>query len=394
MSARIAIIGCGNIGTKHAFGLRAAGANIVAAVARSAESKIKIVNDISVPVFATVREMFHECVLDAVVVSSPNYTHSSYTLEALRSGCHVLCEKPLAISSHDAQQMWQTSIAAGKCLMVAYNLRFARNTRIAAALCEEGRLGRILHAKCGWVRRRSIPGLGKWFTRRDLSGGGAMIDAGIHPLDLAWFLMGRPTPLSVSASTKSLFANRIEDYQYEKMWAGPVDLTGQMDVEDSCTAFIRFTNGATLQLEVAWATNGPESDCYCTLFGEDGGIAWSKSGELDYFDANGKESTICQQSPIGVWGTQGRIGKLARRLLQMGKGKTDAVIPGLPHYFPTMHQHFLQCVNGADCLSPARDGYILQCLLEAIYESARESREVPVNISIPRSTIRLDTLKA
>ena len=373
------IIGCGTISERHIEGFRDAGADIVGAVARSQESRARIKNDLSVPVFETTNQLFSECSPDGVVVASPNHIHAAHTIAAIEAGCHVLCEKPMAMTGREARTMLQKSLDAEKCLMVALNLRFAGHTRIAAELSKGGSLGHIYHARCGWIRRRSIPGIGRWFTTKQLSGGGAMIDAGIHVLDVAWFLMGKPRPVSVSAGTRSLFGGRIDKYSSDKVW-GRSDLSGTMDVEDFCTAFVRFENGSTLQLDVAWAANTQETGFYCNIFGERGGIAWDKRGRLESYDADGRGAVVCGKSfasPANK-NAKSRIKGAIKKLIGTKQHAGKEVRIRSAEEFPTMYGHFIQCMDGADCLVPGEDGYILQSIIDAIYKSADELREVRV----------------
>ncbi len=380
MNKNIGIIGCGTVCRHHIEGFRDAGADIVGAVARSQESRTRIKSDLSVPVFETADQLFSECSPDGVVVASPNHAHAAHTIAAIEAGCHVLCEKPMAMTSGEAQTMLQKSIDAGKCLMVALNLRFAEHTMIAAELSKKGSLGHIYHAKCGWIRQRSIPGIGKWFTSKELAGGGAMIDAGIHVLDVAWFLMGRPRPVSVSAGTRSLFGNKIDKYKSKKAWAGHSEHSDRMDVEDFCTAFIRFENGSTLQIEIAWAANAPETGFYCTLLGEEGGIAWDKRGKLEVYDAEGKSTVICGRPPAlsSNMDAKTKIKSAIKKLTGKKQHSVKEKLINTSTKFPTMYSHFLECMDGADCIVPAVDGYILQHIIDAIYRSAEESREVRI----------------
>jgi len=180
LSKKIAIIGYGSVGECHGKAFREAGAEVVAAVGRSQETKARVHDEFSIPVFDNAVDLFEKIPLDAVVISSPTYTHCDYAIQAVQNGCYVLCEKPMATHRDDARRMWEASVQYDRCLMLALNLRYREHSRIAFNICKRGQLGHIYHAKCEWIRARGIPGLGKWFTTKEQSGGGVVIDAGIR----------------------------------------------------------------------------------------------------------------------------------------------------------------------------------------------------------------------
>jgi len=137
--------------------------------------------------------------------------------------------------------------------MVGFHNRFWGPVQVLNSYREQGKLGDVTHVRANYLRRRGVPGRGSWFTRKDVAGGGAVIDIGTHAIDLALYLMGYPAVDEVSATTRANFGPQ-EDYSYLYMW-GEDRGTGNFDVEDSATAFIRCANGATISLEVAWAAN-------------------------------------------------------------------------------------------------------------------------------------------
>ena len=122
-----------------------------------------------------------------------------------------------------------------------------------------------------------MPGLGGWFTTKAMSGGGALIDLGVHLLDLSLFLLGQPKPVAVSGKTYAEFGRRMRDYVYESMWAGPPNYDGVCDVEDSAHAMITFDSGLSLDLQVSWAGEFPEGELPTSqigLFGDHGGVTF------------------------------------------------------------------------------------------------------------------------
>jgi predicted dehydrogenase len=192
-------------------------------------------------------------------------------IDALAAGCHVLCEKPLAINAAEAERMVTAARGGDKILMVAFNRRYIPNAIVLKQLIDEGVLGPIYYAKAGWTRRSGIPGFGGWFTTKALAGGGPLIDLGVHMLDLALYMMGYPRPVSVSGATYAEFGPRGKGaWAYGTRPEDPAQAI--FDVEDFATGFIRFENGATLILEASWAGYQPlGDDIYLQLYGRTGG---------------------------------------------------------------------------------------------------------------------------
>lgn len=124
--------------------------------------------------------------------------------------------------------------------------------------------------------------MGKWFTTKELSGGGALIDIGVHLIDLSLHVLDFPEIADVSGQVHSIFGRRMRDYVFQHMWAGPPNCDGICDVEDSAHAFVRFRNGATLDLHVAWAGNFPEVSVPPTMmgfYGDQGGMGFQLFGD-------------------------------------------------------------------------------------------------------------------
>lgn len=204
------------------------------------------------PVYSELEALLRETRPDALVVTSPNALHREHVLAGLAAGCHVLCDKPLGINADEVRAMQAAAEAANRVLMTGMNLRFQAHSAVAKDAVASRDFGRPLHAEAEWMRRRGVPGPGKWPTDKRVSGGGALIDAGIHVLDLAWWLLGRPEPVTVSAIWTHLFAGRLDSYSARKIWNGPLNPDGHMDVEDGCFLLVRLKNGASLSLRTSW----------------------------------------------------------------------------------------------------------------------------------------------
>ncbi len=207
--------------------------------------------------------------LDAVSVCVPNYLHAPIAIEALKRGLHVLCEKPLARTSREAEAMVDAATEADRVLQVVFNHRVRGDVQVLKRYIDEGKLGKIYYAKAYWMRRRGIPGAGTWFVSKEKAGGGPLIDLGVHALDMALYLLGEPEVLTVSASTYDELAKSGKgiDPKARKSGSGNV-----YEVEDLATAFLRLAGGSTLLLEASWATNSSASDDFgIILYGSDGG---------------------------------------------------------------------------------------------------------------------------
>lgn len=234
-------------------------------------------------VFENYKDLLNLPGLDAVDICTPNYLHSIIAVEALEKGLHVFCEKPDAISVSEAERMKAAAEKSGKTLMVMRNNRYRTISAFAKKFIEDGNLGEIYAARCGWQRRRGIPGKGGWFTTKEQSGGGPLIDLGVHMIDLTMWLMGNPKPVAVSGCTYCKFANNDVVDSAESAY-GEKAADGTFDVEDLAMGFIRFDNGACMQIEFSWASNIPEEKLFFELRGTKSGATWdSVSNKLGFF---------------------------------------------------------------------------------------------------------------
>jgi predicted dehydrogenase len=207
--------------------------------------------------------------LDIVSIGAPNHLHAPIAIAALEGDRHVLCEKPLARDGGEAESIVDTARAVDRAVHIAFTQRERGDVQALKRHVEEGNLGRIYHAKATWMRRNGIPGMGGWFTSKELAGGGPLIDLGVHMVDMALYLMGEPAVESVSCATYAELGP-----QGRGGWAGAGLMTGEnaYEVEDLATAFIRLSGGATLILEAGWAVYRESSDDFgVTLYGTDGG---------------------------------------------------------------------------------------------------------------------------
>jgi predicted dehydrogenase len=207
--------------------------------------------------------------LDAVSVAVPNNLHAPIAISALDRGLHVLCEKPLARTAVEAETMVEAATRNNRVLDVVFSHRRRGDVQVVKEMARAGRLGQVYYAKAWWMRRRGIPGLGSWFVSKETAGGGCLIDLGIHVLDMCLYLLGEPEVLTVSASTYGELGRRGIGFSQRARKTGSGNA---FEVEDLAAAFLRLSNGATLQLETSWATHSSFQDDYgVALYGTDGG---------------------------------------------------------------------------------------------------------------------------
>lgn len=353
----IGIIGSGGIGRMHAEAAQRAGSRIVGCFDPNAGAAAALAAD-----FADARALDDLDALlglpglDAVVVAAPNAHHVPLALRAMEAGRDVLLEKPMATSLAEADRLLAAASSSDRVLQVGFVCRCSPIAREVAALVAAGRLGRLYHARAQWWRRRGVPGLGGWFTTRAQSGGGVLLDLGVHVIDLVMHLAGRPVALRASGACTSLFGPRMRDYVHHEMWGGPPRFDGVCDVEDGATALIRFEGGLTLELALAWAANVVEERCGngVTLLGERGGAAFDLW--TDRIDVALEE--------------EGRLADLRPRVVG-----TDLWDEG----WTEQHRRFAGHVRARTAPeASAADGRAVQAILEAIYRSSEAGAEVPV----------------
>ena len=284
--------------------------------------------------------------LDAADVCVWNCNHAECSIKALNAGLHVLCEKPMAYSAKEAEEMKAAAERNGKLLMIGFVLRFSDEAKIAMDFIQKDYLGDIYYSKAQYVRRHGNPG--GWFGDKARSGGGPIIDLGVHVIDLTRYLMGNPKPVSVYA----VASNRLGDRKFIKTGPGWVPEDAKEDdvctVEDFATALIRYDNGACTYLETSYDING-EDIGKKQLFGTKGGMDLSNGVKL-YTTVNDFMADIDVKTANY-------------------KGGCDMFVAEM--------SHFIDCVkNGTPCRAKAEDGISVMKILDAIYESARTGHEV------------------
>ena len=288
--------------------------------------------------------------IDAVSVCTWNAAHAECAIAALNAGKHVLCEKPMAMTVEEAEAMQAAAEKNNRLLMIGFVRRFGNDCAIMKDFIDNGYFSDIYYAKATYLRRKGCPG--GWFGDKARSGGGPLIDLGVHIIDLCRYLMGNPKPVSVYGATFNKLGNRSNI----KSKAGYISQTREnediFNVEDLATAMIRFDNGSVLQIEASFSLNIEKDEGVLQFFGTKAGAKLDPELTI-YSEMNDYMTNV----------------KLAN--------STALSFDGL---FENEINHFVECVRtGKPCRNPAQDGVTLMKILTGIYKSAETGHEVLIN---------------
>ena len=285
--------------------------------------------------------------LVAVSVCTPNRMHTTITIDFLEHGKHVLCEKPAARTYAEAKLMQDAQHKSGKVLNIGVVNRFNTAVNEIRKLIADGALGEVYHVYVSFRAWRSIPGLGGAFTTKEIAGGGALIDWGVHYLDIVMYCTGDPKPLTVSGKAFCKLGVDMPNYVYEGMWAEDTkDVNGTYDVDDSVTGFIR-TEGPTITFNGAWAQNIGVSEPYIDFLGDKAGIRLKYGGDFTLF------------------GT--KDGKLTKEVPEYDSVNT----------FQNEIDSFIRCIQTGEKLPSHIDQVIITArMMQAIYDSSEQNQEI------------------
>ncbi len=283
--------------------------------------------------FTSHKAMIKSGCVDAVAIALPNRLHKPLAVDCLRGGLHVLVEKPMAMNAKEAQAMVDAAKKARKTLMVAMCNRFRNDIQYAKKVVDSGKLGKPYLAHAMYWRRSGIPGSPTYAVKKN-AGGGALIDLGVHLLDLILYLMGWPKVKTVSGVAHNKFGHTQ---------------SFPMDVDDYAGAMIRLAGGAAIMLEVSWAHHGSrhEHSC-CHIYGDKAGV----------------ETNPLKVLTVDEYGTEVDI---------------EPKVKGTPwaESFAIEDDHFCkQILAGKKVIPTGEQGRDMMKLLDAIYKSAKTGREV------------------
>ena len=285
--------------------------------------------------------------LDAVSVCTWNSAHAPCTIMALNAGKHVLCEKPMAMNTQEAMEMQEAAKRNGKLLMIGFVRRFGKDADIVKDFVEAGRLGEIYYAKAVTLRRNGNPG--GWFGEKARSGGGPLIDLGVHVIDLTRYLAGKPQVESVYGATFRKLGARTNIKTSKAYVSAGASSKDVCDCEDLASAMIRFQGGFVLSVEMSFSLNIGKGDNSVQLFGTDGGVHMTISeGVKFYSEMDGYLTNITLEGKTSF--------------------DNDAFVSEVANFVDSI-------LGRAECRNPAEDGVEIMRILDAIYRSAESGHE-------------------
>lgn len=228
-------------------------------------------------VYTDYQELLKQEDLEVIHVLTPNSAHCKLSVAALQSGRHVMCEKPMATTYTEAQEMVNAAKEAGKFLTVGYQTRSQASHQYVRHMIERGEMGEVYYVKAPSIRRRGVPLWGV-FLDKEQQGGGPMIDIGTHSIDAALSLIHN---YDVESVTGSVYRKLADTAYHSNDWGiwDPKKL--DFNVEDSAMSYVRFRNGATMVVEAAWLLNYA-GDSHMTLCGTKGGAEFLSDGTVRF----------------------------------------------------------------------------------------------------------------
>lgn len=345
----IAVIGAGNISLRHLTASKSIpGLSVVAVCNRSQERAKARAEEFDIPKYCTdYREILADPSVDAVIIATPTDSHAAIVADALRAGKNVLCEKPPALRWQDAMENENIARSVGKVLMYGFVCRFDPKNRFLKDYIDAGQLGDIYYAEAERMQRCSS--IGGWFRNKNVAGGGSLMDAAIHQLDLLLYFMGYPEVKSVKGYTSYVnkdLPDRIKGTK--KGYTAATDTHIERTVESFAAGHIQLEGGKCIRIKAAHISNTLNPGTRFELLGDKGGAA-SAGGVLRLL---GIDESDCF-------------------------AETQPEIPEGSEVFTDQLQHFVDCCNGvAECICKPNEGTQLLKILNAIYESAETGREV------------------
>ncbi|MGA3065295.1 MAG: Gfo/Idh/MocA family oxidoreductase [Tepidisphaeraceae bacterium] len=345
---RVAVIGCGGISETQIRSLQSLPDVEIIAAAEPDASRLKTVADkfnIS-DRFSDWKSLLKSAGPDAVTICTPNALHVQPTVDCLNAGCHVMVEKPMAMTPAECKKMIAAAKRAGKKLAVGFQYRFHPSTEFLLRARDDGRFGKILFVKCQALRRRGIPNWGV-FGQKHLQGGGPMIDIGVHVIEMAHYVMGSPTPIAAAANTWTYLGNKKSTVA--SMWPNWDYKT--YTVEDLAIGQVRFDTGAIMQIEASFAAHIKEDVWNFTLVGEKGGCQWDPPQIF-----TDRAGAMINETPAYV-GPRSDFAYLFDLKL---RNWVDA------------------CLYNKPLRAPGEAGLAVQKILDGVYRSAAAGKEVPI----------------
>ncbi|MCC6241045.1 MAG: Gfo/Idh/MocA family oxidoreductase [Phycisphaerales bacterium] len=346
---RMAFIGCGGIAQTHMQALRempdvevVAGCDILPERLENFQTKWGVTE-----LYEDWRKMLKNVELDAVSVCTPNGVHAPASIDSSKAGLHVITEKPMAMNPRECQQMIDAAKKAGKKLCVGFQFRYHPNTQFLKKAADEGQFGKVMFMKCHALRRRGIPNWGV-FGRKELQGGGPMIDIGVHIIEMAHYVMGSPRPVAASGNTWTFLGNKKSEVV--SMWPNWDHKT--YTVEDLAIGQIRFENGALMQIESSFCNHIEKDVWNFQMVGEKGGCTWDPPSiyrDQAGYMVNIQPGWISQESNFNT-------------------------------LFSIKLRNFVDaCLKDTPLTAPGEAGLAVQKILDGVYRSAEAGKEVKID---------------
>ena len=286
--------------------------------------------------------------VEAVFVLTPNHSHYNVTMDALRAGKHVLCEKPITVNYALSCEMAREAKLRGLMLNIGVCNRHHKSVELLEQMYREGKLGKVYHVCASFRCFRSIPGLGGAFTTKAESGGGVLIDWGVHFLDLILYILGGARIKTVSCSAYNEMAKDMKAYCHTgyEMWAeDTADIeNGTNDVDDYITGYVR-TDKASISFNGAWAQNIGTNEMYVDILGDKGGARLQYGGQFTFWDGATLESYTTEHDIPNMYEKEDRA------------------------FLDSIDSHIKDKNHIDAVLESAR-------LLDALYQSAEEGKEI------------------
>ncbi|HYE05969.1 MAG TPA: Gfo/Idh/MocA family oxidoreductase [Planctomycetota bacterium] len=344
-SFKFAVIGAGGIAGAHVHNIKKVEGVEVVAAADINEAGLKKFGETHgiKKLYTDYKEMLaKEKDIDGVGVCTPNGLHAENAIAALKAGKHVIVEKPMAMNAAECKKMIEAAKKADRHLVTGFQFRFDPKTQVIRRQIEEGAFGKICYVRCQALRRRGIPNWGV-FGRKDLQGGGPMIDIGVHVLEMAHYMIGSPRPVAATGNTFTYIGDKPSNVA--SMWPNWDHKT--YTVEDLAVGMVRFDSGAMLTIEAMFAGHIEKDVWTVQIMGEKGGASWDP---IQVF--KDQDGYMMNQTPsfVGTWDN-----------------------------FEKKMRHFVEvCRDGKTSISTGDHGLMVQQMLDGVYKSAEMKKEVEI----------------
>lgn len=298
-------------------------------------------------VYADPNELLADPQVDGVSICTWNDSHVSWAIAAVQAGKHVLVEKPISRTYADALELQRVVEAHDRVVQVGFVRRHSPNCQVLKTFVDAGDLGDIYYAKASCIRRMGNPG--GWFADKEISGGGPLIDIGVHVIDLCWYLMGSPRAIAVSGNAYDKLGNRSNITTAPRYQVSDYDPT-KNTVEDMVNAVVRFEGGASLLVDASFSLHATKDSIAVSVYGDRGGADLEPELKI----ATERHNSVINIEPQISSGT-----------LELRKAFSNEIA------------NFVDASLGrAASVAPAWHGVEIQKILDGIYASAQSGKEV------------------